>query len=129
MGLISCPDCEGKVSDIAPSCPRCGRPFEDNVKEPAAATPSQDGFKNSATENVFAIIWGWILLQRKILKFLLILPLASLASFFVLFLPIFAVGKGLFEFSDSSVWILLNVTCVLCGAGISAWECFLKKPK
>ena len=27
MGLIECPDCKGKVSEIAPSCPHCGRPF------------------------------------------------------------------------------------------------------
>jgi hypothetical protein len=69
MGLIECPDCEGKVSDIAPSCPHCGRPFEANVKEPAAATPSQDGFKNSATENVFNLIWEWVILQKKIWKY------------------------------------------------------------
>ena len=27
MGLLECPDCKGKVSEIAPSCPHCGRPF------------------------------------------------------------------------------------------------------
>lgn len=26
MALLRCPDCEGKVSDLAPSCPHCGRP-------------------------------------------------------------------------------------------------------
>jgi len=27
MGLISCPDCNGMVSEIAPACPHCGRPI------------------------------------------------------------------------------------------------------
>ena len=27
MGLLECPDCNGRVSDIAPTCPHCGRPF------------------------------------------------------------------------------------------------------
>ena len=28
MGLLICPDCEGKVSDKSPGCPHCGRPLE-----------------------------------------------------------------------------------------------------
>lgn len=27
MGLVSCPDCGNSVSDAAPACPKCGRPF------------------------------------------------------------------------------------------------------
>tara|TARA_B100001123_G_scaffold27531_1_gene29453 strand:- start:254 stop:544 length:291 start_codon:yes stop_codon:yes gene_type:complete len=90
MGLTSCPDCEGKVSDIAPTCPHCGRPFEQNVKPPegGAPRPLLDGFKNSATENVFKVIWSWILLQRKIVWAMFVWPLASLASFFVAILPV-----------------------------------------
>ncbi len=26
MALITCPDCTHQVSDVAPACPRCGRP-------------------------------------------------------------------------------------------------------
>jgi len=26
MALITCPDCENKISDAAPACPKCGRP-------------------------------------------------------------------------------------------------------
>ena len=26
MGLITCPDCETEISELAVSCPRCGRP-------------------------------------------------------------------------------------------------------
>jgi len=35
MGLIECPDCEGKVSDSAPACPHCGRPapFEEPMTD------------------------------------------------------------------------------------------------
>ena len=27
MGLVSCPDCNTRVSDAAPACPSCGRPI------------------------------------------------------------------------------------------------------
>lgn len=30
MALIKCPDCSKDVSDIAPSCPHCGRPIADS---------------------------------------------------------------------------------------------------
>lgn len=28
MALLTCPDCQGKVSDAAPTCPHCGRPMK-----------------------------------------------------------------------------------------------------
>ncbi len=28
MGLIKCPDCNKEISDMAPSCPNCGRPLQ-----------------------------------------------------------------------------------------------------
>ncbi len=37
MGLASCPDCNGKVSDLAEKCPHCGRPS--NVVTPVASSP------------------------------------------------------------------------------------------
>lgn len=46
MPLIKCPDCGRDVSDVAPSCPQCGRPFGPSTKNPtisgvpAAAGPS-----------------------------------------------------------------------------------------
>jgi len=27
MALVTCPDCSSQVSDAAPACPKCGRPF------------------------------------------------------------------------------------------------------
>lgn len=35
MPLIPCPDCGTEVSDIAPACPRCGRPATAPVERPA----------------------------------------------------------------------------------------------
>ena len=129
MGLTSCPDCEGKVSVIAPTCPHCGRPFEQNVKPPegGAPRPLLDGFKNSATENVFKVIWSWILLQRKIVWAMFVWPLASLASFFVAILPVtfFCDLMKIDEPSDDS-WFLISA---VIGGAFAAWECFLKKPK
>jgi len=34
MGLIQCPDCQGKVSTEAASCPHCGRPVSSRTPEP-----------------------------------------------------------------------------------------------
>ena len=31
MPLTTCPDCQAKVSDAAPSCPNCGRPMSSVV--------------------------------------------------------------------------------------------------
>ena len=28
MGLTTCPDCRAEVSDVAPTCPKCGRPLK-----------------------------------------------------------------------------------------------------
>jgi len=33
MALTSCPDCGGKVSTVAKSCPHCGRPCQDDPKQ------------------------------------------------------------------------------------------------
>lgn len=43
MPLIQCPDCERKVSDMAPACPGCGRPFTPVTRPaaPAAASPQE----------------------------------------------------------------------------------------
>lgn len=42
MALISCPDCEGKVSDAAPACIHCGAPLAARSSSPPAvpASPS-----------------------------------------------------------------------------------------
>jgi hypothetical protein len=34
MALLTCPDCQGKVSDRAPSCPHCGRPADIRASAP-----------------------------------------------------------------------------------------------
>ena len=40
MALITCPDCQCDVSDLAPACPKCGRPIAPAPLRPAAS-PSQ----------------------------------------------------------------------------------------
>jgi hypothetical protein len=53
MGLIDCPDCKGKVSDIAPACPHCGRPFErkNTTVEKDAGENGGSREKNDAINN------------------------------------------------------------------------------
>ena len=38
MSLLKCPDCRSSVSDQAPACPQCGRPF---AREASARRPAQ----------------------------------------------------------------------------------------
>ena len=52
MGLIDCPDCKGTVSDIAPACPHCGRPFEqENSTEEKVAGETDGSRENSDAIN------------------------------------------------------------------------------
>ena len=69
------------VSDIAPSCPHCGRPFYENVKTPAANPPSQDGFKNSATEKVFERVLEKMRQKERLLRMVWVWPLTLLGVF------------------------------------------------
>jgi hypothetical protein len=39
MAVFSCPDCGGQVSELAPACPHCGRPFLQTTLPPPASTP------------------------------------------------------------------------------------------
>ena len=39
MGLTTCPDCQAQVSDIAPTCPQCGRPLLASPKPPKPSPP------------------------------------------------------------------------------------------
>ena len=69
------------VSDIAPSCPHCGRPFYENVKTPAANPPSQDDFKNSATEKVFERVLEKMRQKERLLRMVWVWPLTLLGVF------------------------------------------------
>jgi hypothetical protein len=39
MPVLACPDCNGKVSDSAPSCPHCGRPMHAASAPPEPQVP------------------------------------------------------------------------------------------
>lgn len=41
MAIISCPECEGKVSDKALSCPHCGFPIQQNISPPTTTRSRQ----------------------------------------------------------------------------------------
>ena len=41
MALLTCPDCRGKVSDLAPACPHCGRPMA--AKAVSDQLPKREG--------------------------------------------------------------------------------------
>src|SRR5438093_971465 len=43
MGVIPCPDCGGKVSELAPACPHCGRPFAAATQVPPPISPVREG--------------------------------------------------------------------------------------
>ena len=72
MPLLTCPDCNNLVSDLAPACPKCGRPMK--AATPPAAQPAPTAAKRVSTGTwisgvlliilvlvlvwMFSIIWG-----------------------------------------------------------------------
>ena len=54
MALIDCPECGKEISDKAPSCPNCGVVI---AKDNARTT--SDNFKESKTEKLSAIVYGF----------------------------------------------------------------------
>ncbi len=52
MGLLNCPDCGSQVSDRAPACPNCGRPFSSGSARAAPASTVADK-KGSSAGRVF----------------------------------------------------------------------------
>lgn len=50
MGLIKCPDCNKEISDMAPSCPNCGRPLQ--IHQQTAKSPNSDMNANNAAQQV-----------------------------------------------------------------------------
>ncbi len=47
MALLTCPDCNGPVSDQAAACPKCGRPFRGRY--PPTAQPAPTAAKRVST--------------------------------------------------------------------------------
>ena len=41
MALLTCPDCDGPVSDLASACPRCGRPMGNQTTPAKSNSPAQ----------------------------------------------------------------------------------------
>lgn len=69
MALISCPDCNTQVSDMAPACTKCGRPIGAAAKETVAAgahlTTTQGTSKRLKAHILIAAVlfWGGLLTQ------------------------------------------------------------------
>jgi hypothetical protein len=149
MGLIECPDCDGKVSDIAPACPHCGRPFESQIRKlsgrPRRERPRQSvnsderEVDNSAQERVFGVIWAffrliwhWLQLQAKILTFIIFaVPFSFFCYLLVLLLPLgmerilgWPSEKALIN-REELIWI----PAVIMGTGLSGYLIFVKKIK
>ena len=51
MALLTCPDCNGPVSDQAAACPKCGRPVDAAPPPPVtpATTPATEPMKHDRT--------------------------------------------------------------------------------
>lgn len=65
MALIDCPDCQKKISDLAPACPFCGRPMRAEAVPPseparrAALTIEATGKKWKARQ----ILWFCVMVS------------------------------------------------------------------
>ena len=69
MGVINCPDCNGTVSEIAPDCPHCGRPFKSSGSTSSVHDKEEDTeLKPSKTVCVvYSIVWFFLLMVFPIL--------------------------------------------------------------
>jgi len=58
MALIKCPECGGTVSDLAPTCPKCGYPIAGNFPRPGAF-PSPAAAPANSTEPLLEVRPSW----------------------------------------------------------------------
>ena len=146
MGLIECPDCDGKVSDIAPACPHCGRPFESQIRKlsgrPRRERPRQSvnsderEVDNSAQERVFGVIWAffrliwhWLQLQAKILTCIMFAwPLGMFGVLFFMVPITLMVNLGWID-EKWADWPMVPTIILgaIIGLGLSGYLIFVKK--
>ncbi len=69
MALLTCPDCEKRISDSAPVCPGCGRPMrsseptpEAEAAAPSKLVPSAVAAPNARTRTLWGVLVGLFLL-------------------------------------------------------------------
>ncbi|PAU95200.1 hypothetical protein CK503_03095 [Aliifodinibius salipaludis] len=54
MGLTTCPDCQKEISELAESCPHCGRPMKQNyVNDPPKSKDPIKNFVGGSNEGCF----------------------------------------------------------------------------
>jgi hypothetical protein len=58
MGLVICPDCGNKVSDMAPACIHCGRPRPGEVEQATEPPPPP----SSGRQDLLLVVGGGALL-------------------------------------------------------------------
>jgi len=58
MALINCPDCNQEVSDIAPTCPKCGRPLKTapTQRQKVSARPESTVIENILKYFLFTVL-------------------------------------------------------------------------
>jgi hypothetical protein len=67
MALLTCPDCQGKVSDSAPTCPHCGRPMKiapvaaPPVQPAAQSKPAKPKKNNGCATLIFIVVAVFVL--------------------------------------------------------------------
>lgn len=54
MALIACPDCGTEVSDLAPACPRCGRPATARAERPAPMSTAAEPVQSISVPRIIA---------------------------------------------------------------------------
>ncbi len=83
MPLITCPDCQAKISDAALSCIKCGRPMEaKSIVQPSNdETPTDSTAQDSLESNqspMGATYWGYINLFPTFIMLLLLFDIFNL---------------------------------------------------
>ncbi len=59
MTLISCPECGKDVSDMAPSCPCCGFPVAEGIRQQVADITEEYSAKSARQQHAAARLKDW----------------------------------------------------------------------
>jgi len=96
LPLIKCPDCDREISDLAPSCPHCGRPIKVAPRIPTGDPSSREEARlNHSAEAVTLAC----LVAGKVLKLTLKSEKPSLLFY-----------GGYFKYSES--WIRIEIEAI-----------------
>ena len=118
MAMIDCPECEKPISDKAPSCPHCGIVFESHVspEPPTVRIVTSKLIEDTATEKVHQTIWAAWQTWKKIMLFIVAIPIIGGAIGVVVGGPVYVVFEytSLSDQTLNKIPIIITIAIMVC---------------